>query len=333
MRNFREDIWQDSEYTYAASYGFMPNIRAYIHDEEGGSPAGNNKKRDAIIVLPGGGYCLCAPHEGQEVALEYYSMGLNAFVLTYTTDITMSVPLKDQPLKDVSRAVRLVRKKYANGGKVIICGFSAASHVCGTLAVHFKDVSDPAYPDVSNRPDGVILSYPVITAGKYTHGSSLEALLGAEATQDELDYYSLEKNVTEDTPPCFLWQTLTDELVPVENSYLFASALKEKGVPYAHYVFPKGPHGIGLAKEPVKINDPVPDPSYALEQLILAVKAVKAGRGINVSDKRKKELEEQFPEESVIAPGPDPGNPHDLSDISRDAGMWSALSKVWMDRL
>ena len=60
---------------------------------------------------------------------------------------------------------------------------------------------------------------------------------------------SLEKHVTADTPPCFLWQTATDESVPVENSYLFAKACKEAGVPYAHHVFSDGVHGMSVATE------------------------------------------------------------------------------------
>ena len=113
----------------------------------------------------------------------------------------------------------------------------------------FGDVEDknPGYADISNRPDGVILSYPVITAGEYTHKDSIRALLGPDPSQEELDYYSLEKQVGEDTPPCFLWQTETDSLVPVENTYLFAMALRKKKVPFAHYVFPDGFHGLSVA--------------------------------------------------------------------------------------
>lgn len=59
----------------------------------------------------------------------------------------------------------------------------------------------------------------------------------------KLDYVSLEKQVKDDTPPCFLWQTVTDETVPVENSYLFAEALKKHGIIHAHHVFSKGRHG------------------------------------------------------------------------------------------
>lgn len=329
MKEFRKDIWNKDEYTYAAAYGFIPNIHAYIHDDINGE--GTGKGRDCIIVLPGGGYCVCAPHEGAPVALEFYNRGMNAFVLTYSTDITMSVPLKKQPMEDVSRAVRFIRSRALeygiSGGRILICGFSAAAHVCGSLAVHFKEITDPdpEYDKVSNKPDGVILSYPVVSAGRYGHGSSFEALLGKEPTEEELEYFSLEKQVSPETPPCFLWQTLTDELVPVENSYLFADALKKNGVPYAHYVFPCGAHGLGLAKQSEGI-----DGGYVMEQVERTVSAVKEGSGVNVSDRRCAELCEQFPDKEFDL---NSRNPHDLGDVGRDVSLWTELAYIWADRL
>ncbi|MBR4719587.1 MAG: alpha/beta hydrolase [Lachnospiraceae bacterium] len=327
MREFRENIWNEGEYDYSAAYGFIPNIHGYIHDEEGNA----ERSRDCVIVLPGGGYCVCAPHEGEPVALEFYNRGMNAFVLTYTTDITMSVPLKRQPMEDVSRAVRFVRKKADEykiaGGRVIILGFSAAGHVCGSLAVHYKDVKDidPEYEKVSNKPDGVVLSYPVISTGEYGHVSSFDALLGREPSDEELEYFSLEKQVTSDVPPCFLWQTMTDELVPVENSYLFAGELKKNGVPFAHYVFPAGLHGLGTVKDSIRLGG-----DYTMEQVELAIAAVKRGEGVNVSDKRCRELKEEFPDDKI---GWDSNNPHDLTDVGRDAGLWTELAYIWISRL
>ena len=325
MKQFREDIWKDGEYDYQAAYGFVPNIHAYVHDED-------DENRDCIIISPGGGYCVCAPHEGEPVAMEFYNMGMNAFVLTYSTDITMSVPLKDQPLKDISRAVRFVRKRadeyHIAGKKLIICGFSASGHLSASLATHYKDVKDISdeYANVSNKPDGVILSYPVITSGEFTHESSLEALLGKDASKEELDYYSLEKHVTADTPPCFLWQTQTDELVPVENSYLFAMALRRQGVPFAHYVFPEGAHGLGIV---TSTSDE--DGDYAMEQVVRAIKAVREGNGVNVSQNRRAELIEQYPADDGKQAGD--GGIVTNEDLVRDAGKWIELAGVWIDRL
>lgn len=105
------------------------------------------------------------------------------------------------------------------------------------------------YQTASAKPNAVILSYPVITLGDCAHRGSFTALLGADASEEELEYMSLEKQVTEYMPPCFLWQTATDELVPVQKSFLFAQALQEKKIPYAFHVFSKGKHGLSLADE------------------------------------------------------------------------------------
>ena len=105
----------------------------------------------------------------------------------------MSVPLKKQPLNDISRAVRFIRKNAEeyniDGKKLFVCGFSAGAHVCGSLAVHYGDVKDvnPEYDKISNKPDGVILSYPVITTGEFTHADSIRALLGNNPSAEELD--------------------------------------------------------------------------------------------------------------------------------------------------
>jgi GH35 family endo-1,4-beta-xylanase/dienelactone hydrolase len=322
-RIFREPIWEEGEYDYAAAYGFTPNIFAYLHDDD--------EKRDCMIVVPGGGYCMCCGHEGELVADEFFKRGMNVLVLTYTTDITMSIPLKKQPLEDISRAVRFVRKnasKYnVEGKRIVITGFSAGAHVCGSLAVHFEDVKDvnPEYTKFSNRPDGVILSYPVITTGEYTHKDSVRALLGNEPTAEELEYFSLEKQVKENTPPCFIWQTEEDGLVPVENSYLFATALREKKVPFAHYVFPKGFHGLTVANDDYFAGWSGGD--YSMEQTMRAVFNVREGKGVNVSEQRKAELIEQFF-------GGNEMPPVEIDEsLKEDVGRWPGMAEAWIKRL
>ena len=330
MKQFKVDLWGEGEYTYAQAYGFMPNIRAFLHDED-------EEERSCILVAPGGGYCMCAPHEGELVALEFYKKGMNAFVITYTTDITFSEPLRKQPVSDLARAVRLIRKNAKEyricPDKLIICGFSAAGHLCATLATHFDDVADanPEYSEISAKPTGVILGYPVITAGEYTHGSSIQALLGNDPSQEELDYYSLEKQVTPDTPPCFIWQTLGDSLVPVENSYMFAEALRKAKVNYAQYVFPFGDHGLSIAS---------PEQffwrggEYSMEQVNKVVEHVKDNTLVNVPERRRKELAEQFlSEKPQEPPKPEEGFKLPEGNPFADINMWPELAFIWMSRL
>src|SRR5690606_34384613 len=82
--------------------------------------------------------------------------------------------------------------------KLVVCGFSAGGHLTGSIAVHHgaeELVLGGEYEGISNRPNAVILSYPVISSGEYAHRGSFTALLGADATKEELEYMSLEKQV------------------------------------------------------------------------------------------------------------------------------------------
>ena len=347
MKTFRVDLWKPEEYTYEAAYGFMPNLHAYLHEED-------DSPRRCMIVVPGGGYCMLAAHEGELPAMEYYKMGLNVFVLTYTNDITMCVPLKKQPLNDISRAVRLIRKKAAeyhiSPDRLLICGFSAGGHVCASLCTHFAEVRDPdpALSSVSNRPDGAILGYPVITSGKYTHIYSMQALLGRDPSLEELEYFSLEKQVTPHTPPCFLWQTADDDTVPVENTYLFAEALRNKGIPFAHYVFPKGWHGLSVASAEQFAG--WHGGEYVSEQLGYALEHVKDNTAVNLTPKRREELMQQFfaqdnaehasesadcPQKNEVknetAP-PKEGNNSASVNPYEDVHTWLMLSRIWFER-
>ena len=58
---------------------------------------------------------------------------------------------------------------------------------------------------------------------------------------------SLEKQAGNQTPPSFLWHTLNDAVVPVENTLLFAGALRKAEIPFELHIFPEGLHGISLA--------------------------------------------------------------------------------------
>ena len=242
-------LWEEGEYTYPVVGEFVPFLMTYVHDED-------EELRPAIVVVPGGAYCGVAPTEGEIVAKCFYEKGYHTFVLTYTTNLNMDTPLKLQPLRDISRAFVRIRKQAAelhvDANAITVCGFSAGGHLSGSLCVHYDApelVEQGAYAGISNRPDLAVLSYPVITSGEYAHRDSFTALLGPDASAEELEYMSLERQVNPETPPTFLWTTFTDEMVPCENSFLYASACRAAGVPVELHVFGNGCHGMSLANE------------------------------------------------------------------------------------
>ncbi len=318
-------IWEEGEYTYPAAFGFVPNIHAYLHED--------SAKRPCMIVVPGGGYRVASPTEGEIVAKRFYDAGFQAFVLTYTTNILGLEPLKQQPLMDLSRALRFVRaRKEAFGileDQVFVCGFSAGAHLTGSLAVHWMDVTDSRYPEVSNKPTGVILSYPVITSGEYAHRDSFVALCGENATEKELEYVSLEKQVTKQTPPVFLWQTVTDETVPVENSLLMANALQKEGISFEYHLFPKGVHGLSLSNDQWQRGE-FGEP-YTMDQIRNILCAIK-NDVLLLSEDARRSLLADF---SFL--DPNPGEPQTsvtpVGTAVKEVAVWPDLAIAWMKEL
>ena len=318
-------IWKAEEYTYPLGCGFIPTLISYTHEDEIARPC--------VLVVPGGGYCVVSPTEGFVVAKSFYEEGFNVFVLTYTTNLLMMEPLKLQPLQDLSRAVRLIRKeadKYRiNPNQLAVCGFSAGGHLSGSLCVHFEDIkdSDSEYDAISNRPNASILSYPVITSGEYAHKGSFEALYGKEAEEEDLAYMSLEKQVKESTPPCFLWQTETDETVPVENSYLFAKACRNAGVPYALHIFSEGQHGLSIANESW-LEEDFGYP-YTLEQTFQLIEKIKTGE-LGIPNEIGDQISEQLGLSGTSKGMRDAGEKERLCSILQEVGSWFDMANRWL---
>lgn len=205
----------------------------------------------AIVVLPGGGYGRKAPHEAEPVALWLNSLGISAFVLDYRVAPYRS-PI---PLLDARRAIQLVRSRAAewavNPQRVGILGFSAGGHLASCAGTHFESLDGPedTVSRYSSRPDAMILCYPVISFGRFGHLGSMENLLGTNPPESLREAFSNEKQVSPQTPPTFLWHTADDGSVPVENSLMFAQALRACQVPFELHVFPSGQHGLGLATD------------------------------------------------------------------------------------
>ena len=156
-------------------------------------------------------------------------------------------------LQDAARAVRLVRAQSGewklDPKRIGIMGSSAGGHLASTLVTHFdagkSDAADPIERQ-SSRPDLGILCYAVITMGPFTHQGSKNNLLGNDPAPELVRELSNELQVTKNTPPCFIWHTSNDGVVPVENSLHFAEAMREAGVLFDLHIYEKGPHGLGL---------------------------------------------------------------------------------------
>ncbi len=226
----------------------IPTLTAYL--PEPGKATGA-----AIVICPGGGYGGLAAHEGNDYALFLNQQGVAGFVLKYR--LGSHGYRHPAMLQDVQRALRLVRARAGDWKidpkRVGVMGSSAGGHLASTAVTHF-DAGIPAAVDPvdreSCRPDLGILCYPVITLGSKTHQGSKNNLLGKNPDPELVVFLSSERQVTKETPPCFVWHTSEDTVVPVENSLEFAAALQRSGVPFDLHIYQQGRHGLGLADKP-----------------------------------------------------------------------------------
>ncbi|WDF33512.1 alpha/beta hydrolase [Arthrobacter agilis] len=187
-----------------------------------------------VIVLPGGGYSMLSDNEAEIVADRLRSHGLSADVFRYPVQTHHPAPL------DAVRA-ELRRVRAAGATRVALLGFSAGGHLAGHAAFTARQGTD-------ERVDAAVLCYPVVSMELATHRGSQDELLGADAGNEVRGATSLDRLVTADAPPVFLWHTAEDEAVPVQHSYLLAQALAAHRIPHALHVFTEGEHGLGLAE-------------------------------------------------------------------------------------
>lgn len=203
------------------------------------------RQRPAMLVIPGGGYFMVSDRENEPVALRFLSEGYSVFCLTYTVQTPYPTPLLEGAM--AMAYIRENAKKYAvDSAHVAAIGFSAGGHLAGMLATLYADKEITRVLGTRNvRPDAVVLSYAVMTTGIKTHGGTADTISGGDPALRE--HLSLEKCVTKDSPPAFIWHTGSDGAVPVENALMAAQAYRSAGVPFELHIFEEGVHGLSVA--------------------------------------------------------------------------------------
>lgn len=228
-----------------------PYMTAYIPDEK--------KSNGAVVIFPGGGYGMRAPHEGKGYAEFLARFGITSFVCEYRV-YPHRFPL---PLLDARRSVRYVRHnadKYGlDKNMIFVMGSSAGGHLAAMTSTYTQTIEFENADEIDNedyRPNGQILCYPVIKLlGKgISHLGSGANLLGDKQAEmgEEL---SPDLIADENTPRAFIWHTFDDGAVNVINSLDYAKTLKNKNVEVEMHIYPHGSHGLGLAEDTPHVNN------------------------------------------------------------------------------
>lgn len=233
---------------FGTNYWDIPTLTPYLPE--------TNVTGAAMVICPGGAYTHLSVPEGKDYALWLNQHGVTCFVLKYR--LGTNGYRSSAMLQDGSRAMRWVRAHATDykidPHRVGMMGSSAGGHVTSTIMTHF-DFGNPNSGDEiekqSSRPDIGILCYPVITmAAPFAHKTSKQYLLGTNLPPELIKEFSNELHVTTNTPPCFIWQTSDDKTVSVENSLMFAEALRKNSVPFDLHIYQHGKHGQGLGDNP-----------------------------------------------------------------------------------
>lgn len=209
------------------------------------------KEKPMVIVCPGGAYAYTSARESEPIAAKFLAAGMHVAVLRY------NVAPNRYPVAALELAwcVQQCRKNAAqwhvDPERIYIVGFSAGGHLACTLGTMWND---PLFEqvlggEISVRPNAQILGYPVVTLGEFAHAGSRENLLGPDAPQEKINALSLETRVTAQTVPAFIWHTVEDGSVPVENSLQYAAALRRNGVPFELHLYETGGHGLATCEE------------------------------------------------------------------------------------
>lgn len=210
------------------------SIEYFLHPDGG--------ERGMVIVFPGGGYYFLAEPEAEMPARKFVELGYHAAVCRYRV-APVRFPVQ---LQDACNAVRYTREHAAELGikpdKIAVAGFSAGGH----LAAMVSNMPDS---DIA-RPNATILSYSVLSSKKeIRHPGSFLHLLG-DVPESEYINYSMPELANSNTPPAFIWHTMPDRTVPVQNSVEYALALKKLNIDTELHLYPHGPHGLGTGERP-----------------------------------------------------------------------------------
>lgn len=197
-----------------------------------------------VMICPGGGYgALAYDKEGTDIAKLLNGQGIAAAVLKYRLpeDESNEIPHLT-PLMDAKKGIEILRSNAGDWGiapnKIGVMGFSAGGHLASTLGTHFE---------IGNRPDFMVLIYPVVTMKlDYTHNGSRNNLLGKNPSEELVQQYSNELQVKPDTPPTFILHSQDDVSVPIENSLQLYRSLKKNNVKTEMHLYPHGGHGYAM---------------------------------------------------------------------------------------
>lgn len=221
-------------------------METFIHSD-------TEKPLPAIVVLPGGAFGMLDYPEGEPVARTFYDRGFHTFVLNYSVGEYSEFP---NPLTEVSWAIWEIRSHAeewnVDPDAIALMGFSAGSGVAGMSATQwdmeglYESVGAPDAESV--RPNAAVIGYGAAdnTNTILDNPEATNPGIWGKIVTDRTPELDFVNYIDADTSPMFIWHTIGDRYVPLENPLMLASAMQEQGLPYEIHIFHDGYHGMSV---------------------------------------------------------------------------------------
>lgn len=213
-------------------------------------PSDEYRTGQSVLILPGGGYALLSsPKEGHRPAQLLAAHGVAAAVLEYR-----HAPSRHPvPLIDAQRGMRLLRSLAITHSlrtdAVGVMGFSAGGHLAGMVATqppHEEGLVGDALDAISPSADFAALIYAVVSlTPPHAHEGSAHHLLGNPPDAALAKSLSIEKCVTDRTPPMFIAHMQLDSVPGLGALELYAELTRHR-IPSVLHVYEGETHGFGL---------------------------------------------------------------------------------------
>ncbi|MBP2057457.1 acetyl esterase/lipase [Lactobacillus colini] len=216
------------------------------------------RKRPLMVIFPGGHFTHISLREGEPVALAYAMYGFECAIISYNL-VTDPQPIYPDAALSGLMAIKYFRDNSEKLGidpdKIVTIGFSAGGHVASAvnvMAESQKWQNKFGFKHDEVAPNATILGYPLIDINK----------IGIEVPAAQMAYLPKEaelldtaKGVTKQTPPTFIFQTVDDAVVLINNAIEYLTALREHNVPFEAHLFDKGMHGYSLGLANLEYKD------------------------------------------------------------------------------
>lgn len=221
----------------SSSYQTSAYLQLYLQTPTPHSP---QQQFDPLIILPGGSMTHISWAESEKTAIAFAARGYQVMILRYSF-IRDHHPLYPYPLLDLKQALKTLDQnidQWHLSKRRFVLAFSAGAHI----AALYNDYWSSSWLD-GPAVDAFVLGYPVIDLDAGFPKNYDESLLWT----DQPAKFNASQHVNAHNSPTFLWHTMNDPLVPVENTLKYSQALRQAGITQEVHLFAHGPHGMDIA--------------------------------------------------------------------------------------